>query len=151
MKRQSTSRSSLFLMEMMVVILFFSLCAAICVHVFVNARETSEASYDLSCAVLAAQNTAECYKAVAGDWKQIAALLEAEPVPAGQLSAELSGVQIAYDRQWQRCDREEAVYQVECTAIDQWHSEIIVDNVIEPGEPIYCLTVWNHEGGNANV
>lgn len=152
MKRQSTSRSSLFLMEMIVVILFFSLCAAICVHVFVNARETSQASYNLSCAVLAAQNVAECYKATGGDGERLVALLDALPVlTSKQDTVESYGIQVTYDRHWQRCGYEEAVFLLVCTAKDKWHSEITVNHIEKPDQYIYRLTVWNHEGGDADV
>jgi hypothetical protein len=39
--RSSSSRSGLFLIEMVLVILFFSICAAVCMRVFAAARQTA--------------------------------------------------------------------------------------------------------------
>ena len=53
------SRSGLFLMEMITVILFFSICAAICVSAFAKARVMADSSRTLNDAVIQASNTAE--------------------------------------------------------------------------------------------
>lgn len=69
------SRSGLFLMEMIIVILFFSICAAICVSAFAKARVTADSSRALNDAVIQASNTAEAYKASGGDLRKTAELL----------------------------------------------------------------------------
>ncbi len=69
------SKSGLFLMEMIIVILFFSICAAICVNVFAKARVTSDSSRELNNAAIRSSNIAEVYKAADGDLQQTAALL----------------------------------------------------------------------------
>lgn len=66
------SRSGLFLMEMITVILFFSICAAICVSAFAKARVTADSSRTLNDAVIQASNTAEAYKAADGDLQKTA-------------------------------------------------------------------------------
>ena len=69
------SRSGLFLMEMITVILFFSICAAICVSAFAKARVTADSSRTLNDAVIQASNTAEAYKAADGDLQKTAELI----------------------------------------------------------------------------
>jgi type II secretory pathway pseudopilin PulG len=64
-------------MELILVILCFAISAAICLRVFVSAQLTADRSRDLSAAVLAAENAAECWKASAGDLGKCAALLNA--------------------------------------------------------------------------
>ena len=69
------SRSGLFLMEMITVILLFSICAAICVSAFAKARVTADNSRTLNDAVIQASNTAEAYKAADGDLQKTAELI----------------------------------------------------------------------------
>jgi len=76
--RSAPSRTGLFLMELILVILCFAVSAAICLRVFVSAKQTADRSRDLSAAVLAAENAAECWKASAGDLGECAAFLNVE-------------------------------------------------------------------------
>lgn len=64
-------------MELILVILCFAVSAAVCLRVFVSAKLTADRSRDLSAAVLAAENAAECWKASAGDLEACAAFLGA--------------------------------------------------------------------------
>jgi type II secretory pathway pseudopilin PulG len=69
------SRSTLFLIEQLIVIAIFAVCAAACVSIltvsFISARESS----DMSGAILTAENAAESFKAVSGDIDRAAAIL----------------------------------------------------------------------------
>lgn len=71
------SRTGLFLAELTVVILFFALSAAVCMKLFAYAYITTQQASDISHAVSAAQNAAECFKASEGDVIQTARLLGA--------------------------------------------------------------------------
>ena len=55
------NRSSLFLMEMIIAILFFSLCAAICIQVFARAHTLNNESTNLIEASNLSHNIAEVY------------------------------------------------------------------------------------------
>lgn len=55
-------KSSLFLMEMIVAILFFALSAAICVQLFVRSQQLNEDSTNLIAATNLSRNIAETYK-----------------------------------------------------------------------------------------
>lgn len=57
------NKASLLLMEQLVMILVFALCAALCLQCFVAADEISRETALRDRAVLLAQNTAECMKA----------------------------------------------------------------------------------------
>ena len=63
MNRKSGSGSGPFLMEMLVVVGFFIICASICVMVFVKADNISRDARDMNQAVLKAQSLAEELKA----------------------------------------------------------------------------------------
>ncbi len=70
------SRSGLFLMEIMAVILFFSICAAICVSVFAKASSVADKSAELNIAAARSANIAEIYKSADGNIKETAHLLD---------------------------------------------------------------------------
>ena len=69
------SGSTLFLMEQLIVIAVFALCAAACVSIltisFIYARD----SRNLSRALLAAESAADSFKALSGDAEETAAVL----------------------------------------------------------------------------
>ncbi|MBQ0136227.1 MAG: hypothetical protein KBS43_05785 [Oscillospiraceae bacterium] len=63
MKTNSRSKSSLFLMELIIVIMFFALSAAICMKVFSSAKVKTDLARNMTNASFAAESLAECYKA----------------------------------------------------------------------------------------
>lgn len=63
MNRKNGSGSGIFLMEMMVVVLFFMLCASTCILAFVKADRMSRLADEQNQAVSAAQSVAEIWKA----------------------------------------------------------------------------------------
>ncbi len=65
------SKSGLFLMELIIALLFFSLASTICVHLFVKSSTLSDDTVELTYAVSQAQNLAEIYTACEGDIVQI--------------------------------------------------------------------------------
>lgn len=67
MKHRYASKSALFLMELLIAILVFAFTAAICMRIFVYAKQTADSAGDISIAVMSSQNAAECYKAYYGD------------------------------------------------------------------------------------
>ena len=65
------SRASLFLMELMISILFFSLSSAVCIQLFVKAHTINEKTEDKSNAILIAQDISEYFHHADGDKEQI--------------------------------------------------------------------------------
>lgn len=65
MQYRGMSRSQLFLIELIVVILFFSIAVAITVQVFTKAHELTQNSRELNGAILAVQTAAEMDKTAA--------------------------------------------------------------------------------------
>ena len=62
MNKQPTRRSSLFLMELIIAILFFSLASTVCVRIFVKSHTLEQESIQLNHAVLAASSVAEIFR-----------------------------------------------------------------------------------------
>ena len=61
MSTQENSRTSLFLMELIIVILFFAIASAICLRLFVGAHLLSEKDKNLSHALVWAQDLSESF------------------------------------------------------------------------------------------
>jgi hypothetical protein len=64
MSRRSYAKSHVFLMEFIVVVLFFALCTSICISAFVKADNISKQSKEMNHAILLAQSAAEAIKAL---------------------------------------------------------------------------------------
>lgn len=63
MMKNNYSKSQIFLLEFIVVVLFFAICSTICISAFIKAdRISKDSSRDVNALVLA-QNAAECFKA----------------------------------------------------------------------------------------
>ncbi len=68
------SKSSLFLMELIIALLFFSLASTVCIRLFVNAHALSNQTVDQNFAVNYAQNMAEAFTGCGGDLEALQAL-----------------------------------------------------------------------------
>lgn len=90
---KTRSKSSLFLMELIVVLMFFSLCAAICMKVFAVSKVKTDYANDLSHASFAVETAAEVYKDKKGDVNSVAEFF-------GGAKTEDSTVTVYYDREW---------------------------------------------------
>ncbi len=64
---RTNSKSSLFLIELIVTLCFFSLASVVCVRLFVYAHKVSTESRRETLAIQISQNAAECFIAADGD------------------------------------------------------------------------------------
>lgn len=89
------SRASLTLMELLVMILVFSLAAAVCLRCFGAAAQLRRETALRDRAVVLAQNGAEAVKAAGGDLEKAALLLEKIPEEEGltlEMQKQSSGI-----------------------------------------------------------
>lgn len=63
MNKKNSSGEGMFMLEMIVAVFFFILCASICIRVFVKADSMSRLARDMNNGVLAAERVAEIWKA----------------------------------------------------------------------------------------
>lgn len=96
MERIKPTRSGLFAIELLVAVGVFSLCAAICVGLFVRSEVMSRDSADLNRAVSEARNAAECFKAAGGDLKKTAELTGGGIVE--------NTIFLAFDQNWEKLE-----------------------------------------------
>ena len=118
------SRSSLFLMEMIVTILFFSLAATVCVKCFVSAHMMGKETYELNHAIAIATGYAEVMRGTAGD---IDSIMEVFPYA---IKGDDSYIMLFYDEEFNPCEAERAVYAGDVTltpngAVQNMHIKIV--------------------------
>lgn len=99
MKAGEASKSSLFLMEMVIALLFFSICSAICIRVFAVASQDTSYSRNLSRASSLCQSAAEVYKSCRGDITSTADILNGR--------YEMGQAKIFYDSNWNITDEQD--------------------------------------------
>ena len=146
MKRQIVhSRSSIFLMEIIIAILFFSLVSAVCLQVFVKAHNMTEETARLNMAVTVVGNTAEMTKAAESPDKVVDIVKEVYP-SAGSIATDADkedksnkeadglGLPVGFDEDWKSCDTgsTDCRYILQATYDDtvspvSWHIEIRTD------------------------
>lgn len=114
-------------LELLLALLFFALSAAICLQLFVTAQKTGQDSRNLTRAVMAAQNAAECWKAAEGDPAEAAGLLEAR-LAGAVLTAD-------FDESWAGCDS--GIYTLTLTPGSDGSAHICVSG---PEGEIFSLT-----------
>ena len=95
MHKRRASKSTLLLMELVMVIFIFALCAAVCLGLFGTSQKMTNDSDSLNHAVAVSRTAANCYKAANGDLQQLAALMD---VPADLHEQQM---RVYYDKRWQ--------------------------------------------------
>lgn len=133
---RSSSKSSLFLIELLIIIAFFSVASVVCVRLFTQSHAISLQSRDLNRAVTVAQSAAESFKAAEGQPEEIARLLGGRMERSG-------AVVVYYDENWQLADApEDRGYLLRIhTQIDGRLSvaDIEVAEGAEDGRQVYTL------------
>lgn len=87
-----SSKTPLFLMEVVIMLLVFAISASICLKVFVEGNRISQESYNLDQACRQTQKAAEYWQSTNGDIKETAHLLQA--------SIDGNKLDLFYDGEW---------------------------------------------------
>ena len=91
MERTPVKRSSLFLLELMIAILFFCLASAVCVQIFVKAHMISRETHELNTALEKVSGYTELFLADAME----------------------EDTEVYYDSDWEECSKKEASYVIQ--------------------------------------
>lgn len=139
------SKSSLFLMELIIALLFFSVSSTVCIRLFVKAHALSAQTVDQNYAVNYAQNMAEMFIGCEGDLQAIQSLLtDSRLSPEGDV---LSLIQNGYRTQLQRCGNPDPGSMLSADIYvykaDAWPPELydLPPADSKPFEPLYTLHV----------
>ena len=106
MDQRGNSRLSLFLMELILAIMFFSLSAAVCVRLFTSAHFMAEGAKNISRASIWSQNLAEAFESSQGDLSGIEKLYPDAYVShnADDPSGRGGYIILFFDENWNRID-----------------------------------------------
>lgn len=129
MKRKNHSKSGLFLIELMISILFFSITAAVFMQVFVKANNIRKQSRALFEAQTQMSSLAEIIRQ---DRDFVPEIKECYP----QCKVEKESLLLFYDKQWEHCDKEKAAFLIQLT----WEEDEIYGNY-----HLQCLDSQNEE------
>lgn len=119
------NKTGLFLMELIVAVLFFSLASAICIQMFVKSHTINARSSAKSSAIRLASNIAEVYQ-------------------ANKLKTYYPDVlakNLYYDASWQTCSSSQATYQVAC----KQKKQVLTITISQGKEIIYTLSVKHYQ------
>ena len=141
-ERIRPTRSGLFAIELVAAVGVFTLCAAVCLGVFVQSEVMSQDSAALVRAVNEARSAAECFKAAEGALDRTAALFGGQVQPDGGAEALVQ----TYDQDWNRVSggappspAEDGIfYQLLLTPGSQTGPEAFQPEEDIPG----CTTAW---------
>lgn len=103
MRAQTNTRSSLFLIELIIAILFFSLGSAVCVQAFVKAHTLTAQAQDLSFASSTVSSAASVVKYTDGD-------LEGIQTYFPEAFADGEDIAVCYDEAFAPCGADDAAY-----------------------------------------
>ncbi|MCI8466165.1 MAG: hypothetical protein HFI63_10005 [Lachnospiraceae bacterium] len=107
---QKRHRSSLFLLELIFVIFFFSLASAVCIQLFVKAHLTEQETEALNRAIPLAESAAEAFHSVSGNLEELTELF-----PGGQINEAGDSFQVLYDEGWRPVESGEGSYTLSIT------------------------------------
>lgn len=120
------SKSSLFLMELIISILFFSLASTVCIQMFAKSHALSEQTVNENHAMIQAQNLAESFLA----------------------SEEEMNETIYFDENWKKCTEDIAAYYAGITSYPIENGLLSADIIVAPcsgqEEAIYTLFLQHH-------
>ena len=100
------SRSTLFLMEQLIVVATFALCAAACIKILTASYFMAIETRNTNNAIRAAESSAECYKAVSGDIGKTAEMMGGAKETVGASGAAV----VYYDKDWNACAEKDAAF-----------------------------------------
>lgn len=143
MTRLRHSRSSLFLIELIIAILFFSAGSAVCVRAFAQARLTSQAAADLSFASAQVSAAASAVRYTDGSAASLAEYFPgAQALPPEETGAGAQACAIWYDSDRQLCGSQEAAYTMTVrTAQSGSRTDASISMTGPDGEVIYELSL----------
>jgi len=102
------SKSTLFLIEQLIVVAVFAICAAACISILTAAYFYTVDSAAASNAVIKAESAAEIFKATGGDHIAVGEFMGGTVMPPATDGGAASSVAVYFNKQWQPCSISEA-------------------------------------------
>lgn len=143
MKKRQVKRSGIFLLELMIVILFFCVTSAVCVRLFVKSHVISQDTRNLNMAVNQVSEAAEVFRAGADMEKFIEHEFQNYEKGTGNFL-----YQIYYDENWEPAGKEEASFclTVEILEKDSESYGCFSIKNMNTNQEIYAVTLKKYNG-----
>ncbi len=147
MNKKNSSGSGVFLMEMIMVVFFFIICASICILVFVRANHMSRLAKDTNQSVIAAESIAEV-------WKQEGenGLIQRMNAISDAAEGDDKRVMMYWDSNWKSTSQpDEAAYcaAVDCQVNDSMSEAKIVLSRVSDSTELFSMEVNQYQLGQA--
>ena len=105
---KTRSKSTLFLIEQLIVIAVFAICAAACISILAAAYFTAEETRDMGNALIVAESVAESFKAVNGDLRIVTRIVGGTAIYNHSVLGDY--LIIYYDENWKISDETNHLY-----------------------------------------
>ena len=139
----NNTKSSLFLIELIITILFFSLAGAVCIQLFVKAHVIDQSTVNKNHAILIAQNLSEGFLGCNGDVTALSSLFS-----DSNTSTDTSQIILAYDSNWNPVTTGSFSYTatLSYTEDSSYHYAdiIVVKTEPENSSPLFHISVKKH-------
>lgn len=144
MKRTLPKRSNLFLMEMILAILFFSLASAVCMQLFVKARTLSQKTSEQNHAMSIAKSAASVFEAGNGTLDSLLS-----EYPHSQTAG--TTLTVYYNDQWEPCSSKESDYRMTLKLDPQENGLTLADiQIVDARQTeLFELTASNYQSRKA--
>ncbi len=150
MHNRQSHASSLFLLELVLAILFFSIASAVCVQLFVKAHLTGSESRALSHAVTACSSVAETLETVSSAEEALALLQQQYPEAAAVTDAGVSVFEVFFDESFAAAAPSASGTWYLRTALQEEDGMLRADTGFyhaDDGSAVYELRTWHHIPG----
>lgn len=144
MNKKNSSGSGVFLMEMIMVVFFFIICASICILVFVRANHMSRLAKDTNQSVIAAESIAEVWKQEGEE-----GLIRRMNAVSDSTDGDHNGVKIYWNSDWDLTDQpDQAAYSaaVEWQVNDGLAEAMVVLTRHADATELFSMAVNQYQG-----
>ena len=138
-----SSKSGLFLMELIIAILVFSIASALCIQIFAKSHILSQTTQELNHAVSMSESAAEIFYGTDGTLEEVSKILDSAHMSIQNGNT----ITLFYDSSFQICMQEEAIYTMllEFSSDQKFQMLCIHVNRLTGDSPnIYSLDVKRH-------
>lgn len=134
MKKNTPSKSSLFLIELIIAILFFTVASGICIQLFSKSFLLSQSSKNLSTASRLVSNTAEVLESCGGSLEEVQSLFP-ESVADGD------SIRFYYNTSWEKCNEADGKFTLIATVTGDTEKSVSISSyeTEKPEKLIYSL------------
>ena len=132
MKKHTSSRSGLLLMEIIIAILFFSVVSAICLQLFVKAHNMGRDTEELDMAVRQCSSVAEILSQGEQPLAQIGEIYSGSDITE-------AGGSVYFNKDFQACGREDCQYHLDISSVSEEAGFTTYDIAIYSNDDTECI------------